>query len=86
MVSNVNMHPYSKARDEARKKWELDNAPEPFDAEVTAAEQLITYLSKWGDAEVADTEAAAKAAEAEAEKAKKLEVRRTHGGSLTVFM
>lgn len=62
-----------KARDEARKKWELENAPEPFDAEVTAAEQLITYLSKWGDAEVADTEAAAKAAEAEAEKAKKLE-------------
>mmetsp|Transcript_39559 Transcript_39559/g.63449 ORF Transcript_39559/g.63449 Transcript_39559/m.63449 type:complete len:585 (-) Transcript_39559:270-2024(-) len=36
-----------KARDEARKQWEIENAPEPFEAEVAAAEQLIAYLAKW---------------------------------------
>lgn len=36
-----------KARDEARKQWEIENAPEPFEAEVSAAEQLIAYLAKW---------------------------------------
>jgi hypothetical protein len=29
------------------KAWEIENAPEPFEAEVTAAEQLISYLAKW---------------------------------------
>jgi uncharacterized coiled-coil DUF342 family protein len=64
-----------KARDEARKKWERENAPEPFEAEVTAAEQLIAYLAKWDpmgrDAEDdAARAAAAAAAAAEAEEKK----------------
>jgi len=57
-----------KARDEARKKWERENAPEPFEAEVTAAEQLIAYLAKWDpmgrDAEDDAARAAAAAAAA----------------------
>ena len=51
-----------KAREAAKKQWELENAPEPFEAEVTAAEQLIAYLAKW------DTE---ESKESKAEKEKK---------------
>ena len=36
-----------KERDERRKEWERENAPEPFDKEVTACEQLVSYLSKF---------------------------------------
>jgi uncharacterized coiled-coil DUF342 family protein len=36
-----------KAREEARKQWERENAPEPFEAEVTAADQLVAYLARW---------------------------------------
>lgn len=36
-----------KAREAARKQWEKDNAPEPFEEEVSACDTLIGYLSKW---------------------------------------
>jgi hypothetical protein len=36
-----------KEREERRKEWERENAPEPFDKEVTACEQLVSYLSKF---------------------------------------
>ena len=54
-----------KAREAAKKQWELENAPEPFEAEVTAAEQLIAYLAKWdtGASEEKKAEEAARAAE-----------------------
>ena len=58
-----------KAREEARKQWERENAPEPFEAEVTAADQLVAYLAKWDFASAEkhdDAAAAAKAAEAAA--------------------
>ena len=64
-----------KAREAAKKQWELENAPEPFEAEVTAAEQLIAYLAKWdtGKAEEKKAEEARRAADdakrAEARKA-----------------
>ena len=64
-----------KAREAAKKQWELENAPEPFEAEVTAAEQLIAYLAKWdtGKAEEKKAEEAKRAADdakrAEARKA-----------------
>ena len=59
-----------KAREEARKQWERENAPEPFEAEVTAADQLIAYLAKWDplSAKAADEKAAADAKEAEEKK------------------
>jgi hypothetical protein len=55
-----------KAREAAKKQWELENAPEPFEAEVTAAEQLIAYLAKWdtGASEEKKAEEAAEKAEA----------------------
>lgn len=49
-----------KERDERRKEWERENAPEPFDKEVTACEQLVSYLSKF----VTPAEAAPTAVEA----------------------
>ena len=54
-----------KAREAAKKQWELENAPEPFETEVTAAEQLIAYLAKWdtGASEEKKAEEAARAAE-----------------------
>mgnify|MGYP003308540949 CR=1 FL=1 len=57
-----------KAREAAKKQWALENAPEPFEAEVTAAEQLIAYLAKWdtGESEARKAEAAARAAADEA--------------------
>eukprot|EP00238_Polyblepharides_amylifera_P002549 CAMPEP_0196573916 /NCGR_PEP_ID=MMETSP1081-20130531/3730_1 /TAXON_ID=36882 /ORGANISM="Pyramimonas amylifera, Strain CCMP720" /LENGTH=478 /DNA_ID=CAMNT_0041891771 /DNA_START=260 /DNA_END=1696 /DNA_ORIENTATION=+ len=36
-----------KERDDRRKAWEAENAPEPFVKEVTDAEQLLGYLSKF---------------------------------------
>ena len=36
-----------KAREEARKQWEKDNAPEPYEEEISGCDMLITYLSKW---------------------------------------
>jgi uncharacterized coiled-coil DUF342 family protein len=56
-----------KAREAAKKQWELENAPEPFEAEVTAAEQLIAYLAKWdtGASEEKKAEEAARRAAAE---------------------
>ena len=57
-----------KAREAAKKQWALENAPEPFEAEVTAAEQLIAYLAKWdtGESEARNAENAARAAADEA--------------------
>ena len=57
-----------KAREAAKKQWALENAPEPFEAEVTAAEQLIAYLAKWdtGESEAKKAEEAARAAADEA--------------------
>jgi len=59
-----------KARDEARKQWERENAPEPFEAEVTAADQLTAYLAKWDPlgAKAGAEKAAADAKEAEEKK------------------
>ena len=56
------------AREAAKKQWALENAPEPFEAEVTAAEQLIAYLAKWdtGESEAKKAEEAARAAAEEA--------------------
>ena len=56
-----------KAREAAKKQWELENAPEPFETEVTAAEQLIAYLAKWdtGASEEKKAEEAARRAAAE---------------------
>lgn len=45
-------------RTKQRKEWEAENAPEPFDKEVTACEQLIGYLSKYTVATVAAPAAA----------------------------
>ena len=53
-----------EAREEARKQWERENAPEPFEAEVTAADQLIAYLAKWDPASAEKDDAAAAAAKA----------------------
>ncbi len=36
-----------KARDEERKQWEKENAPEPFEDEVSACDALLAYLAKW---------------------------------------
>ena len=36
-----------KAREEARKQWEKENAPEPYEDEISGCDMLITYLSKW---------------------------------------
>ena len=59
-----------KARDEARKQWERENAPEPFEAEVTAADQLVAYLARWDpSSRVAEEEDAKKKAEEAREKA-----------------
>ena len=60
-----------KAREEARRQWEIENAPEPFEAEVSAADQLIAYLSKWDPANIkaAEEKAAEEAAAAAAAKA-----------------
>ena len=58
-----------KARDEARRQWEIENAPEPFEAEVSAADQLLAYLAKWdprSNKEAAEKEAADAAAAAAA--------------------
>jgi hypothetical protein len=57
-----------KAREAAKKQWELENAPEPFEAEVTAAEQLIAYLAKW-DTGASEEKKAEEAARAEARRA-----------------
>ena len=35
------------AREEERKRWELENAPEPFEEEVAACDTLLVYLSKF---------------------------------------
>ena len=59
-----------KARDEARKQWEIENAPEPFEAEVAAADQLIAYLAKWDPKNIKEAEEKA-ASEAAATAAKK---------------
>ena len=53
-----------EAREEARKQWERENAPEPFEAEVTAADQLVAYLAKWDPASSEKDDAAAAAAKA----------------------
>lgn len=55
-----------KAREAAKKQWELENAPEPFEAEVTAAEQLIAYLAKWDTEESKESKAEKEKKEAEA--------------------
>jgi uncharacterized coiled-coil DUF342 family protein len=57
-----------KAREAAKKQWELENAPEPFETEVTAAEQLIAYLAKW-DTGASEEKKAEEAARAEARRA-----------------
>lgn len=43
-----------KERAERRKEWELENAPPPFDKEVTACEQLLGYLGQF-DSNAAST-------------------------------
>merc|ERR1712129_479193 len=54
-----------QARWERRKKYEEENAPEPFDKEIRACEQLIGYLNKYivQEQEVATTSKAEPAAE-----------------------
>ena len=42
-----------KARDEERKQWEKENAPEPFEDEVSACDALLAYLAKWDAKKVA---------------------------------
>ena len=63
-----------KAREAAKKQWELENAPEPFETEVTAAEQLIAYLAKWDTG--ASEEKKAEEAKRAAEEAARAEARR----------
>jgi hypothetical protein len=58
------------AREAAKKQWALENAPEPFEAEVTAADQLVAYLARWDpSSRVAEEEDAKKKAEEAREKA-----------------
>jgi len=56
-----------KAREAAKKAWDIENAPEPFELEVAAADQLVNYLGKWD----AESDEAKLAAVAKAEEDKK---------------
>lgn len=56
-----------KAREAAKQAWDIENAPEPFELEVAAADQLVNYLGKWD----AESDEAKLAAVAKAEEDKK---------------
>ena len=36
-----------KAAEERKKQWERENAPEPFEAEISACDQLVSFLQKF---------------------------------------